>query len=133
VWAGAKLKCAYYANTENQNTQDEKHPCRKLSFHSLKRTECWKATAESMSKLLCAFRKDVEEKNMFYWLCFGLWQGNFFRPFLTGSVIPFLRVEDLKEVIQEALSKIDHASLKESMTIIQSLQAHQENIARQLK
>jgi hypothetical protein len=48
-------------------------------------------------------------------------------------VIPFLRVEDLKEVIQEALSKIDHASLKESMTIIQSLQAHQENIARQLK
>jgi hypothetical protein len=70
---------------------------------------------------------------MFYWLCFGLWQGNFFRPFLTGSVIPFLRVEDLKEVIQEALSKIDHASLKESMTIIQSLQAHQENIARQLK
>jgi len=79
------------------------------------------------------FAKDEEERKVFYWLCFGLWQAKFFQPFLTGSVIPFLRTEDLKQVIQEALSKIDHASLKESLSIMQSLEKHHEVISKQLE
>lgn len=77
--------------------------------------------------------KGEEERNQLYWLCFGLWQGNFFHPFLTGSVIPFIRLEDLKAVINEALSKIDNHDFNKSIDVMQSLQKHQEGIVRQLE
>ena len=51
--------------------------------------------------------KNEEEKQRLYWLFYGLWQGLFFHPFLTGSVIPFIRLDDLKNVAGMALSKIE--------------------------
>ncbi|NOS56061.1 MAG: hypothetical protein HOP37_07375 [Cyclobacteriaceae bacterium] len=77
--------------------------------------------------------KSEEERNQLYWLCFGLWQRNFFHPFLTGSVIPFIRLEDLKAVINETLSKIDDHDFNKSIDVMQSLQKHQEGIVRQLE
>lgn len=74
-----------------------------------------------------------EEKNKLYWLCFGLWQANFFRKFLTGSVIPFIRLDDLKLVIREALSKVDFTELEKSRLVINGLQKHQEIIVKQLE
>lgn len=79
------------------------------------------------------FAKSEEEKNKLYWLCFGLWQGNFFQPFLTGSVIPFIRLDDLKTVVIEALSKINSCEFEKSISIMQGLQKHQENISKQLE
>ncbi len=51
--------------------------------------------------------RDEEEKKRLYWLFYGLWQGLFFHPHLTGSVIPFIRLDDLKKVAATALSKIE--------------------------
>jgi hypothetical protein len=79
------------------------------------------------------FTKSEEERNQLYWLCFGLWQGDFFRPFLTGSVIPFIRLDDLKTVINEALSKINSTEFEKSISVMQDLQKHQENISKQLE
>ncbi|MBY0435098.1 MAG: hypothetical protein K2U26_13400 [Cyclobacteriaceae bacterium] len=79
------------------------------------------------------FAKSEEERNQLYWLCYGLWQGNFFRPFLTGSVIPFIKLGDLKTVIAEALSKIDLNEFEKSISMMQGLQNHQENISKQLE
>ena len=79
------------------------------------------------------FAKSEEEKNMLYWLCFGLWQGNFFHPFLTGSVIPFIRLDDLKQVISEALSKVNVNEFEKCISVIQDLQKYQENISKQLE
>lgn len=78
------------------------------------------------------FTSCEEEKQKLYWLCFGLWQGNFFQPFLTGSVIPFIRLDDLKQVITEALNKLKEEDFKKSLLILQELQKHQENIVKQL-
>lgn len=47
-----------------------------------------------------------DERDFYYWLCYGLWQSNKFHPFLSGSVIPFLRVHELKDVIRKAEQKI---------------------------
>ncbi len=77
--------------------------------------------------------KSEEERNQLYWLCFGLWQAHFFHPFLTGSVIPFIRLDDLKTVISEALSKVSTAEFNKSITVMQSLQKHQEGILKQLE
>jgi hypothetical protein len=79
------------------------------------------------------FTKSEEEKNRLYWLCFGLWQGNFFRSFLTGSVTPFIRLDDLKTVINEAISKVDLNEFEKSMSVMNDLQKHQENIFKQLE
>ncbi len=76
--------------------------------------------------------KDETEKNHFYWLSFGLWQANLFHPFITGSVIPYIRLYDLKQVITEATQKIDAAGFEKSIAMMQDLKAYQENIARQL-
>jgi hypothetical protein len=79
------------------------------------------------------FIKSEEEKNRLYWLCFGLWQGDFFRPFLTGSVIPFIKLGDLKNVIYEALLKVDLTEFEKSISVMKDLQKHQENISKQLE
>ena len=78
------------------------------------------------------FAKDEEEKKMYYWLCFGLWQANFFHPFITGSVIPFIRLDDLKQVIHEAFLKIEKPGFQKSISMMQDLKAYQENISKQL-
>jgi hypothetical protein len=44
----------------------------------------------------------LEEKELYYWLCFGLWQGRAFRPYLIGSVIPFIRLNDLLQVLNHS-------------------------------
>jgi hypothetical protein len=45
--------------------------------------------------------EDHTERELLFWLCFVLWQAGTFRPFLCGSVIPFIRVRELKEVITQ--------------------------------
>ena len=46
-----------------------------------------------------------EEKDHYYWLCFGLWQSRSFRPHLIGSVIPFIRLHELNQLISQASEK----------------------------
>lgn len=45
------------------------------------------------------------EKDFFYWLCFGLWQSKSFHPFLRGSVIPFIVLDELQQCISEGAAK----------------------------
>jgi hypothetical protein len=79
------------------------------------------------------FAKSEEEKNQLYWLCFGLWQSRFFQPFLTGSVIPFIRLDDLKTVISEALSKVESKEFDKSISVMQDLEKYQLSIAKQME
>jgi hypothetical protein len=81
------------------------------------------------------FAKSEEEKNLLYWLCFGLWQGNYFHPFITGSVIPFIRLDDIKTVVCQALQKVElkNGELQKSIGIMKDLQLHQVNILKQLE
>jgi hypothetical protein len=79
--------------------------------------------------------RDEEEQNLLYWLCFGLWQANQFHPFLTGSVIPFIRLDDLRTVISKALEKVEckPGDFINSIEVLNKLQAHQEGIMQQLQ
>ncbi len=49
--------------------------------------------------------KSQEEKDHNFWLCFGLWQSRSFHQHLIGSVIPFIRLHDLNQVINQASEK----------------------------
>jgi len=60
------------------------------------------------------------EKDHYYWLCFGLWQSKSLHPYLTGSVIPFIRLHDLNQVISQASEKA-HASPANFLKAVESL------------
>ena len=40
-----------------------------------------------------------EEKEMLYWLVMGLCQGRVFEQYMCGSVIPFVRINDVKKAL----------------------------------
>jgi len=49
------------------------------------------------------------ERDYYYWLTWGLWKGKTFRYYLTGSVIPFIRISDYKAVIDSrGLGKVEN-------------------------
>jgi hypothetical protein len=43
-----------------------------------------------------------EEMEMFYWITFAAWQAKLFHPYIKGSVIPFVTIKDVEEVINDA-------------------------------
>lgn len=47
----------------------------------------------------------TEERELIYWLLYGLWQSKSFRQYLRGSVIPFIVKNDLISCISHAKSK----------------------------
>ncbi|MBX2900268.1 MAG: hypothetical protein KF775_11490 [Cyclobacteriaceae bacterium] len=78
---------------------------------------------------------NLEEKEYFYWLCYGLWVGGFFRQVLVGSVIPFLRIGELHRVINATKSKVAvrKEALLNSLEILNKLSTHQENLVKQIQ
>lgn len=81
------------------------------------------------------FCNSEEEKQTLYWLFYGLWQGRFFQPFIIGSVIPYIRVNDLKVVIDTALQKIELNinQFAESVSVMQTLDDKSKQIAEQIQ
>ncbi|MBK9284035.1 MAG: hypothetical protein IPM51_06905 [Sphingobacteriaceae bacterium] len=79
--------------------------------------------------------KDEEEKQRLYWLFYGLWQGMYFHPFLTGSVIPFIRLDDLKSVVKIALVKIELKPLQfdKNISMVQLLDKKAKVVQEQIK
>ncbi|MBT1686164.1 DUF6943 family protein [Dawidia soli] len=78
--------------------------------------------------------KDAVEKEQFYWLCYGLWEGGFFRQFLTGSVIPFIHLDNLRQVITTAAEKVagEAESINKIMNMITLLTKHHDTLYEQL-
>ena len=78
---------------------------------------------------------NLREKEYYYWLCYGLWVGGMFRPFLTGSVISFLRIGELQQVIKAGQSKVQlrKQALLSSIEILNKLTAHQSNLLQQIQ
>ncbi|NOT73393.1 MAG: hypothetical protein HOP08_00595 [Cyclobacteriaceae bacterium] len=78
------------------------------------------------------FENEVE-KDHAYWVCFGLWQGKIFHRSLVGSVIPFLRVKETKDILINAIARHDCQSPEFRRTIfkLRQINALEENILRQ--
>jgi hypothetical protein len=79
--------------------------------------------------------KDQEEREGLYWLCFGLWQSEYFHPHLVGSVIPFLRLPELKSIIKNARDKVEQRKevYQKAIDILNKLLACQQNLVKQIE
>ena len=90
---------------------------------------CFKIEAESK-----------EFKEILFWVSYALWRSKAFHPYLIGSVIPFIRIGDFKQVITEKLEvvkispeeftrtieklqfiEIQEIQLKKNLTLVQEL------------
>lgn len=79
--------------------------------------------------------KDEDEKQKLYWLFYGLWQGDYFKPFITGSVIPFIQINNLKQVAETALVKIELKPQEyvKNISSMQLLDKHSNVVQEQLR
>jgi hypothetical protein len=81
---------------------------------------------------LCENDQDKEE---LYWLLFGMWQGKAIHPHLIGSVIPFIRLKELTNLIHTGIEKLlsNHDKVKRNISKIVQMEKHQMNIQKQLE
>lgn len=79
--------------------------------------------------------KCPQEKQLLYWLCFGLWQCGYFLPHLCGSVIPFLRLPELKSIIRATRAKVylRKNEYDKAIETLNKLLHIQQNILQQLQ
>ena len=80
---------------------------------------------------LCENDQDKEE---LYWLMFGMWQEKAIQPHLIGSVIPFIRLQELSDLIKIGLEKltINPEKGRKNISKIVQMEKHQINIQKQL-
>ena len=60
-----------------------------------------------------------EFKETLYWITFALWKTNAFLPHLIGSVIPFIRIGDYKQIINEKIELVKANPIEFTNTIKQ--------------
>lgn len=73
------------------------------------------------------------EKEMYYWLCWGLWQAKAFEHFLTGSVIVFIRKKDLLDLLQKQAAHINPDAYTATVAKVQTMAQHEEKLLQQLQ
>lgn len=79
--------------------------------------------------------ENAVEKEQLYWLCHGLWEGGFFRKFLTGSIIPFIHLADISQVITVAAEKITEQSesFEHALKMVKILAQYHDLLIEQLR
>ena len=77
---------------------------------------------------------DQTEKDHYYWLCFGLWQSRSLHLYLSGSVIPFIHLRDLSQVINQASEKAQAspANFLKTVEALKILDQHEKQYHRNL-
>ena len=90
-------------------------------------------TAPCPNSFVCVC-KNEEQKDFYFWLLFGLWKAKYFHPFLTGSVIPFLRISDLKNEVGTQAEIVSKQSGEYKSTIhkVKILEAKEKSIREHL-
>lgn len=51
--------------------------------------------------------ENEELRELLYWISFALWKSKAFHPYLIGSVIPFIRIGDFKQIVYEKLEVVN--------------------------
>lgn len=77
---------------------------------------------------------DETEKEFFYFLLLGLWELRFFRKHLIGSVIDYIRLGDLIDVIEEVLNSVNsgNRSFSDVQKSLAQIEVLQSNLQTQL-
>ena len=78
--------------------------------------------------------KSQEEKDHYFWLCFGLWQSKSLTPYLTGTLIPLKPLSDLSQVINQASEKaqVNPSAFQKTVEALKILDMHEKQYHQNL-
>ena len=78
--------------------------------------------------------KSDEEKEFLFWLCWGLWQSKKFHYLHTGSVIPFIRIDEFKAFLKEqaATAFAEKEQYNKNVKALQQLEQLEKNYKQNL-
>ncbi|TKC00164.1 DUF6943 family protein [Pedobacter cryophilus] len=78
---------------------------------------------------------DETEMDLNYWLVYGLWRAKSFHPYLKGSVIYFITINDLKAVVTKAkITTMSNSPMfEESVNTLKKLEDIEERYLNNLK
>ena len=78
--------------------------------------------------------KNDEEKEFLFWLCWGLWQSKKFHYLHTGSVIPFIRIDEFKAFVKEqaATAFAEKGQYNKNVKALQKLETLEKNYKHNL-
>lgn len=76
-----------------------------------------------------------KERNDYYWLTFALWQTRKFVPYLIGSAVPFIRINDFKTIIAESAVKVkrNEKEYQKNLSVLIEMDTKGDELAEQLK
>lgn len=77
----------------------------------------------------------VEARQFYFWLSYGLWQAHAFRSLLTGSVIPFIRIREAKDLLSDSAEKAlkDRQKCMKALAMLQDFDKKSEILEKQVK
>lgn len=76
-----------------------------------------------------------EEKEFYYCLLLGLWELRFFRPYLQGSVIDYVRLGDVVDILEETVNSVNsgnRSSFADVQNTLSQIELLQSNLQKQL-
>jgi hypothetical protein len=78
---------------------------------------------EFTNSFVIIFSND-EDLETVYWIAYSLWKSKFWHQFLCGSVIPFLRINDLKHNFSARVNTLllDHEAHQKDMKALRLLE-----------
>lgn len=82
---------------------------------------------------VCTFNNELD-RDIMYWLIMGVFNTGIFRRYCTGSVIEFVRINDVKRIIEQAFVKYQDRQdeCNKKIQILQIIEKETENIKNRL-
>ena len=83
----------------------------------------------------CVICNSDEEKENLYWVSFALWRSKAFHPYLMGSVIPYIRIADFRQLVSEKLMVVttDLVGFAEVVKQLKLIEQHEKHFLENLK
>lgn len=107
--------------------------CQPFSFYLLSKGE--NAGQPNLSPWVNSFSVycgSREELDFYFWVAYSLWQTGRFKPFLRGSVIPFLSVHETRHIIRQTAERVQPhwQSLQPVIEALNKLKAARAHLAQ---
>ena len=77
---------------------------------------------------------DDQDKDFHFYMFLGLWELKFFRPYLIGSVVEYIRIGDLVDLVEETINAVNSGERQFSdiQKTLAQIEAHKSNLVKQL-
>ena len=114
-------------SVKNQSTQFEFYIlCKGLNSGKPLETPC-------PNSFVCIC-KNQDEKDFYFWLLFGLWKAKHFHQLLTGSVIPFIRIDEFKKEVATQAEQVSkqHQAYTNTINQIKLLEQKEKQMLQNL-